>query len=123
MASSEDFQKVFNLYQKTGVPKGISIVSFCQQSSIIYSQFERWYKSRTKGTSEIGQVRIVNQDGLSDVSSDSLGCTSTDSTSDQNASRLRFNLSVRTTEGSSVQQNNLTYHQLLMLVEKLKVIC
>lgn len=46
MASSEDFQSVYALYKKHGVPNGISIVKFCQQNGIVYSHFERWFKFR-----------------------------------------------------------------------------
>lgn len=45
MASSEDFQSVYELYKKQGVPKGILIVKFCQYNGIVYSQFERWFES------------------------------------------------------------------------------
>ena len=40
MASSEDFKKVYELYQKDGAPNGMSIVDFCQRNGISYSQFE-----------------------------------------------------------------------------------
>lgn len=48
MASSEDFQSIYELYKKQGIPNGISIVKFCQHNGIVYSQFERWFKSRKK---------------------------------------------------------------------------
>ena len=38
MASSEDFQSIDELYKKQGIPKGISIVNFCRQNGIVYSQ-------------------------------------------------------------------------------------
>ena len=38
MASSEDFQSIYELYKKQGIPKGISIVNFCRQNGIVYSQ-------------------------------------------------------------------------------------
>ncbi len=38
MASSVDFQSIYALYKKQGVPKGISIVNFCHQNGIVYSQ-------------------------------------------------------------------------------------
>ena len=36
MASSEDYKKLYELYQVEGVPKGISIVDFCQRNGIVY---------------------------------------------------------------------------------------
>ena len=44
MASSEDYKKLYELYQVEGVPKGISIVDFCQRNGIVYKHFERWFK-------------------------------------------------------------------------------
>ena len=48
MVSSEDFQSIYELYKKQGIPNGISIVTFCQHNGIVYSQFERWFKSKKK---------------------------------------------------------------------------
>lgn len=62
MASSTDFQKIHDLYQSQGVPKGISIVQFCQMNGIVYSQFERWYKQSRRA--DVVPVEIVNSDSL-----------------------------------------------------------
>ncbi len=40
MASSEDFKKLYELYQTEGVPNGVSIVDFCQRNGVVYNQFE-----------------------------------------------------------------------------------
>lgn len=64
MASSEDFQSVYELYKTKGIPNGISIVKFCQQHGIVYSQFERWFKSGKKSKSSVHPVHIVDKDGL-----------------------------------------------------------
>ena len=48
MASSEDFKRILELYNQEVKSRGVSIVSFCQQNGIIYSQFERWYKTHKK---------------------------------------------------------------------------
>ncbi len=36
MASSEDFKKLYELYQTEGVPNGVSIVDFCQRNGDAY---------------------------------------------------------------------------------------
>ena len=48
MASSEEYKKLYELYQVEGVPKGISIVDFCQRNGFVYKQFERWFKKQQK---------------------------------------------------------------------------
>ena len=63
MASSEDFQRVYELYKQQGIPSGISIVNFCRQNGIVYSQFERWFKSGKKPAKvSVHPVRIVDKD-------------------------------------------------------------
>ena len=122
---SEDFQRIYELYKKEGVPNGISIVNFCQQNGVVYPQFEKWFKSRKRpARSSVHPVQLVDKDGL--MASD--GQTGTDESSGFNPvsmkeSPLRFGITVRTNQGLSIQQNNLTYRQLLHLVEKLEALC
>lgn len=123
MASSEDFQSIYELYQKEGIPKGISIVNFCQQNGIVYSQFERWYKSRKKvDKSSLHPIRIVDKDGLL-ASSQQADERYEQESVKAKESELRFGITVRTTQVLSIQHNNLTNQQLLHLVEKLEVLC
>lgn len=124
MASSEDFQRVYELYKQQGVPSGISIVNFCQQNGIVYSQFERWFKSRKKpAKASVHPVRIVDKDGcLMPTVQESDEEKPSDSTA-QKETVLRFSITVRTNQGLSIQQNNLTYRQMFHLVEKLEVLC
>lgn len=125
MASSEDFQRVYELYKKQGVPNGISIVNFCQQQGIVYSQFERWFKSRKKpAKASVHPIRIVDGDEQTPPAQES----DEDKPSDLDSGSpkgtvLRFGITVRTNQRLSIQQNNLTYRQLLRLVEKLEVLC
>ena len=62
MASSEDFKRILELYNQEVKSRGVSIVSFCQQNGIVYSQFERWYKNRKKV--KVHPVKIVSQNRL-----------------------------------------------------------
>lgn len=122
MASSEDFQSIYELYKKEGIPNGISIVNFCQQNGIVYSQFERWFKSRKKSKSSIHPIQIVDQDGLMTASQQEVENAPNEVDSPKD-STLRFVLTVRTNQGLTIQQNNLTYRQMLHLVEKLEALC
>ena len=122
MASSEDFQSIYELYKKQGIPKGISIVTFCQQNGIVCSQFEKWFKSRKKSKSSVHPIRIVDKDGLMSSSEQAVDDEPSEF-ENTTKSVLRFGITVRTNQGLSIQQNNLTYRQLLQLVEKLEVLC
>ena len=108
MASSEDYQSIYELYKKQGIPKGISIVNFCQQNGIVYSQFERWFKSRKKSKSSVHPIRIVDKDGLMSTSEQAVE-KELGEVEKIKESVLRFGITVRTKQGLSIQQNNLTY--------------
>ena len=69
MASSEDYKKLYELYQVEGVPNGISIVDFCQRNGIVYKHFERWFKKRySQNDTGVHRVRLLDSDSTSDSS-------------------------------------------------------
>lgn len=44
MASSKDYEKIWESYQDVVKIKDVSIVDYCQRNGIVYSQFQRWYQ-------------------------------------------------------------------------------
>ena len=51
MASSKDYEKIWESYQEVIKTKDVSIVDYCQRNGIVYSQFQRWYKKHVSGVS------------------------------------------------------------------------
>ena len=67
MATSKDFEKIWNQYQVEIQSTGKSIVTFCQENGIVYSQFERWYKTKGKTSAKTPQlvpVEIIGCEGI-----------------------------------------------------------
>lgn len=127
MASSEDYKKLYELYQVEGVPHGISIVDFCQRNGIVYKYFERWFKKRySQNDTGVHRVRLLDSDSMSDPSlSDGQpsDLTSSSPIEGRDDIPVRLSVTIRTSRGLSLQQHNLTYRQLLSLVEKLEGLC
>ena len=127
MASSEDYKKLYELYQVEGVPNGISIVDFCQRNGIVYKYFERWFKKRySQNDTGVHRVRLLDSDSTSDPSlSDGQPSDLTSSSPIEGREDIpvRLSVTIRTSRGLSLQQHNLTYRQLLSLVEKLEGLC
>ena len=127
MASSEDYKKLYDLYQVEGVPKGISIVDFCQRNGIVYKHFERWFKKRySQNDTGVHRVRLVDTTPSDDQSLSESQPSEQQSgipRDEQEEATVRLFVTIRTSQGLSIQQNNLTYRQLLSLVEKLEVLC
>ena len=44
MASSKDFEKIWESYQDAVKTRSVSIVDYCQRNGIVYAQFHSWYK-------------------------------------------------------------------------------
>lgn len=127
MASSEDYKKLYELYQVEGVPNGISIVDFCQRNGIVYKHFERWFKKRySQNDTGVHRVRLLDSDSTSDSSlSDGQpsDLTSSSPVDGLEAVPVRLSVTIRTSQGLFLQQHHLTYCQLLSLVEKLEGLC
>lgn len=58
MASSTDFQHLFDKYQFEGTLNRLSIVKYCQLNGVVYSHFERWYKKYLVGV--VLSVQVVD---------------------------------------------------------------
>ena len=128
MASSEDFKKLYELYQTEGVPSGVSIVDFCQRNGVVYNQFERWFKKRySKNDTSFHKIRVVGADAeppIPSLEEEQPVQESIVSIMEEVSNKpIRLYVSIRTNQGLMIQQNNLTYRQLLSLVEKLEVLC
>ena len=130
MASSEDFKRILELYNQEVKSRGVSIVSFCQQNGIIYSQFERWYKNRKKV--KVHPVKIVDENGVSQshISEEVVSPDTRVSDSDAgngissiSSGSVLFSVTIRTSPGLTLQQSCIDYRQLHVLVEKLEVLC
>ena len=115
MASSEDYKKLYELYQVEGVPNGISIVDFCQRNGIVYKHFERWFKKRySQNDTGVHRVRLLDSDSTSDSSlSDGQpsDLTSSSPVDGLEAVPVRLSVTIRTSQGLFLQQHHLTYCQ------------
>lgn len=134
MASSEDFKKILELYNQEVKSSGVSIVNFCQQNGIVYSQFERWFRNRHK--IKVHKVKVVDKDGISQTntssnsivsdkkSGESVPALPIGSGSQSSTCRpLEFSVSIRSNSGICIQQSHINYVQLQSLVSKLDVLC
>lgn len=119
MASSTDFQLLFEKYQEDGIKQGVSIVKYCQMNGVVYSHFERWYKKYRAGV--VLPVEIVDVSGLIDKSESSSPFIPSDTASSSvvNVTHVHIVFS----NGLEVSHHNLSYHSFCVMIEKLEVLC
>lgn len=120
MASSKDFERIWESYQEVVKTKDVSIVDYCQRNGIVYSQFQRWYKKHVSGVSivpvsdpEIQQEPAETFQGDPELVRQIAGHVKT---------RVNY-VGIEFSNGLKVCQKSIDYEQLKMLVEKLEALC
>lgn len=120
MASSKDFEKIWESYQEVVKTKDISIVDYCQRNGIVYSQFQRWYKKHVSG------VNIVPVSDPDPQIESSLMMSEESTPSQHLSGHAKANVnyvSIEFSNGLKVCQKSISYEHLKMLVEKLEALC
>ena len=120
MASSKDFEKIWESYQEVVQTKDVSIVDYCQRNGIVYSQFQRWYKKHVSGVSIVPVSDLeIQQESVDTVQKDSEPIRQATGYVKTRVSYVNIEFS----NGLKVCQKSIDYEQLKMLVEKLEVLC
>ena len=118
MASSKDFEKIWESYQETVKTRSVSIVDYCQRNGIVYAQFQRWYK---KHVSDVSVVPVDSSSG-SIVGSDSKEVSLPVSVNRPEQARVLY-LRIELSNGLQICQKSIDFNRLKILVEKLEGLC
>lgn len=119
MYSSEDLERFYFQYQTEGLPNGISIQDFCIKNQVPYNIFSKWYKDTRK---KIVEVKV---DGFPSVAVPVLSAPVTKE-SDRTGSVVaptRIWVELRMSTGLHISQKNLSYLDLIRMIEKLEGLC
>ena len=120
MYSSEDLERFYFQYQTEALPHGESLQSFCVKHKVPYNIFQKWFKDTSK------QVVEVQIDGIPVAGNEknpmpvmhpqtvSKGSIDTP---------VRIWIEVRISNGLHLSQKNLSYQDLVRMIEKLEGLC
>ena len=120
MYSSEDLERFYFQYQTEALPHGESLQSFCLKNKVPYNIFQKWFKDTRKKVVEVqvdGAPEITHEektktdDRLKPVSK---GC---------NDNPVRIWIDIRISNGLHLSQKNLSYQDLVRMIEKLEGLC
>jgi hypothetical protein len=125
--SSSDFEKVGFLYKTEGEPKGISINAFCMNQGIPYTQFYDWFR-RTRQQVVPVQVEGMPSEGETNVEPESNKASEpkkekSTSAKEEYDAEHSIKVIIQSRNGIQIRKSNITYLELLDLVEKLEGLC
>lgn len=115
MYSSNDFERLFMRYKAEAVPKGESILSFCNRNKVPYNLFEKWYKDTRH------KLVSVQVDGLPSEKASVVEASPPDQKVVSDCVRIMVDM--RMSNGIHIQQRNLDFEGLKCLVGNLEVLC
>mgnify|MGYP006952224388 FL=1 len=120
MYSSEDLERFYFQYQTEALPHGESLQSFCVKNKVPYNIFQKWYRDTRKKVVEV-QVDGAPVIGHEEQSS------AIDQPQPVSPGRtdhpVRIWVEIRISNGLHLSQKNLSYQDLVRMVEKLEGLC
>ena len=117
MYSSEDLERFYFQYQTEALPHGESLQSFCVKNKVPYNLFEKWYKDTRK---KVVEVKVSGFPADTDNGNPTVEPQSTNKFS---PNPIRIWIDIRISNGLHLTQKNLSYQDLVRMVEKLEGLC
>ena len=120
MYSSEDLERFYFQYQTEALPHGESLQSFCVKHKVPYNIFQKWLKDIRKKIVEV-QINGVPEIGHEEKSKTSVQSQSVSQS--RNDTPVRILVAIRISNGLHLSRKNLSYQDLVRMVEKLEGLC
>ena len=120
MYSSEDLERFYFQYQTEALPHGESLQSFCMKHKVPYNIFQKWYKDTRKKIVEV-KVDGIPVEGGDETETEPNGqFHNVSPTKDKS---VRIWVDIRISNGLHLSQKNLSYQDLVRMIEKLEGLC
>ena len=120
MYSSEDLERFYFQYQTEALPHGESLQSFCMKHKVPYNIFQKWYKDTRKKIVEV-KVDGIPVEGGDETETEPNGQFHNVSQTDDKS--VRIWVDIRISNGLHLSQKNLSYQDLVRMIEKLEGLC
>ena len=120
MYSSEDLERFYSQYQTEALPHGESPQSFCVKNKVPYNIFQKWYRDTRKKVVEVqvDGVPVIGHEEKSSAIDQSQPVSP-----GRNDHSVRIWVEIRISNGLHLSQKNLSYQDLVRMVEKLEGLC
>ena len=119
MYSSEDLERFYFQYQTEALPHGESLQSFCVKNKVPYNIFQKRFKDTRK---KVVEVQIDGAPVPTHKKKDKIG-VQLQPVSKNSENSVRIWIDLRISNGLHLSPKNLSYHDLVRMIEKLEVLC
>ena len=120
MYSSEDLERFYFQYQTEALPRGESLQSFCVKNKVPYNIFQKWFKDTRK---KVVEVQVDGAPEIAHEEKTKTGDRSKPVSRSSNENPVRIWIDIRISNGLHLSQKNLSYQDLVRMIEKLEGLC
>ena len=120
MYSSEDLERFYFQYQTEALPRGESLQSFCVKNKVPYNIFQKWFKDTRK---KVVEVQVDGAPEIPHEEKTKTGDRPKPVSRSGNDNPVRIWIDIRISNGLHLSQKNLSYQDLVRMIEKLEGLC
>ena len=120
MYSSEDLERFYFQYQTEALPRGESLQSFCVKNKVPYNIFQKWFKDTRK---KVVEVQVDGAPEIAHEEKTKTGEQPKPVSKSSDANPVRIWIDIRISNGLHLSQKNLSYQDLVRMIEKLEGLC
>ena len=120
MYSSEDLERFYFQYQTEALPHGESLQSFCVKNKVPYNIFQKWFKDTRK---KVVEVQVDGAPEIAHEEKTKTGEQPKPVSRSSNENPVRIWIDIRISNGLHLSQKNLSYQDLVRMIEKLEGLC
>ena len=120
MYSSEDLERFYFQYQTEALTRGESLQSFCVKNKVPYNIFQKWFKDTRK---KVVEVQVDGAPEITHEEKTKIGDRSKPVSRSGNDNPVRIWIDIRISNGLHLSQKNLSYQDLVRMIEKLEGLC
>ena len=120
MYSSEDLERFYFQYQTEALPHGESLQSFCVKNKVPYNIFQKWFKDTRK---KVVEVQVDGAPEIAHEEKTKIGDRPKPVSRSGNDNPVRIWIDIRISNGLHLSQKNLSYQDLVRMIEKLEGLC
>ena len=120
MYSSEDLERFYFQYQSEALPHGEFLQSFCLKNKVPYNIFQKWFKDTRK---KVVEVQVDGAPVIAHEGKNKTGDRPKPVSRSSNDNPVRIWIDIRISNGLHLSQKNLSYQDLVRMIEKLEGLC